>query len=273
MITEFCLFHEDCIEGMRRMEPGSVDLVVTSPPYNIGVDYGNYNDRKSKADYLSWTFDWTNEVRRVLADDGSFFLNIGGSPSNPLLPHEVIIRLRDLFVLQNTIHWIKSITVTTPSGSEISAGHFKPINSKRYLNNCHEYVFHLTKTGQKPINRLSVGVAYMDKTNIRRWRHTGGNDKRCRGNAWYIPYETIQRRDLQRPHPATFPVGLPEMCIRLHGQKTCLTMLDPFLGIGHSAIAAKHCGVRKFYGFEIEKEFLDLARRTVEVDEAMLGLG
>lgn len=263
MKTQFRFFNEDCVEGMRQHIPhGSVDLVVTSPPYNLGVDYGEYDDSKTKEQYLAWTLEWATEAHKILSDNGSLFLNIGGSSSSPLLPHEVIVELcqNQTFVLQNTIHWIKAITVTTPKGQEISTGHFKPVNSKRFLNNCHEYIFHLTKTGESELNRLGVGVAYADKSNIARWGHTDGQDKRCRGNNWYIPYQTIRDRDSERPHPATFPTELPAMCIRLHGGGEEAVMCDPFLGIGNSALAASQCGVKKFYGFEIEDSFLQVAR-------------
>lgn len=260
---KFLLFNDDCVKGMRRIPNGAVNIIVTSPPYNLGVDYGKCEDSRTKEEYLRWTLEWATQAHRTLSENGSLFLNIGGSPSNPLLPHEVLLQLKDLFVLQNTIHWIKAITVKTRKGDEISAGHFKPINSKRYLNNCHEYVFHLTKNGTKPIDRLGVGVAYADKSNIARWGHTEGRDKRCRGNNWYIPYETIQSRDAQRPHPATFPVDLPIMCIRLHGLSSDLVMLDPFLGIGNSALAAKQCGIQEFIGFEIEPDFYALSKDRV----------
>jgi len=64
----------------------------------------------------------------------------------------------------------------------VSVGHFKPINSKRFLNDCHEFVFHFTKSGKAPVDRLAVGVPYADKSNISRWFHTEGKDKRCSGN-------------------------------------------------------------------------------------------
>jgi site-specific DNA-methyltransferase (adenine-specific) len=53
MKTEFSLFGEDCIAGMRRLEACSVDLIVTSPPYNLGINYGQYDDRKTKEQYLA----------------------------------------------------------------------------------------------------------------------------------------------------------------------------------------------------------------------------
>jgi site-specific DNA-methyltransferase (adenine-specific) len=265
-LTHFQIHHGDCIEGMRRLPEDSVDLVVTSPPYNLGIAYSKYEDGQSREDYLEWSRAWAGEVRRVLKPDGSFFLNVGASPANPMLPHELVLELRNLFVLQNTIHWIKSITVQPKGGPEISAGHFKPINSQRFLTDCHEYLFHLTKAGDVKLDRLAVGVEYSDKSNIARWKHTDGRDRRCRGNNWFIPYKTIQRRASERPHPATFPVALAAQCIKLHGLREGQVMLDPFLGIGNSALAAKECGVATFIGFEIDETYLATARERIEKD-------
>jgi len=240
----------DCVAGMAELADASIDLVVTSPPYNLRIEYGKYSDRQDRQSYLKWCQKWAAQVRRVLKSSGSFFLNIGSAPSSPMLPHEMVLELRDTFVLQNVIHWIKSITIEDREGDVRSYGHFKPISSKRFLNDCHEYIFHFTKTGRVEIDRLALGVPYQDKSNISRWRHTRGSDLRCRGNTWFIPYETIQSRVKERPHPATFPVQLAEWCVKLHGVSRVQTMLDPFLGIGNSAIAAQRCGVKKFIGFE-----------------------
>jgi site-specific DNA-methyltransferase (adenine-specific) len=262
-MTAFDLRHGDCLDGMAQMPDAMVDLVVTSSPYNLGIAYGRYSDRQDRAAYLDWCQLWAAQVRRILKPAGSLFLNLGASPSNPLLPHELVLRLRDLFVLQNTIHWIKAITIENDDGAPVSRGHFKPISSPRYLNDCHEYIFHLTPDGRTPIDRLALGVPYADKSNIARWSHTGGSDRRCRGNTWFIPYQTISRREKDRPHPATFPVELAENCIRLHGLRDDLVMLDPFLGIGHSAIAARRCSVKNFTGFEIDEEYLAEAKRRL----------
>jgi site-specific DNA-methyltransferase (adenine-specific) len=262
-VTKFKLRREDCVKGMARLPDEHVDLVVTSPPYNLGVVYGKYSDRENRSSYLDWCRKWTAAVSRILKPDGSFFLNIGAAPSNPMLPHEIVMELREKFVLQNTIHWIKSITIEDRDGDVRSYGHFKPISSKRFLNDCHEYIFHFTKTGRVEIDRLAIGVPYQDKSNIERWSHTGGSDLRCRGNTWFIPYETIQSRAKERPHPATFPVQLAEWCIKLHGVSRVRTMLDPFLGIGNSAVAAQRCGVREFIGFEIDEGYLTEAKRRI----------
>jgi len=288
-MTGFDLRRQDCIKGISRLPDESIDVVVTSPPYNLGIRYGKFSDTQNRELYLNWCGEWAGQIRRVLKSNGSFFLNVGSAPSNPMLPHQIAIELRDLFVLQNTIHWIKSIAIEdrcsrhpvgdamgkdqtrhrSASHSEAataihSHGHFKPISSKRFVNDCHEYIFHFTKTGRVGIDRLSLGVPYQDKSNIARWRHTRGSDLRCRGNTWFIPYETIQNREKERPHPATFPVQLAEWCIKLHGLPHVETMLDPFLGIGNSAIAAQRCGVKKFIGIEIDETYLAEANRRLE---------
>src|SRR6266568_5067764 len=79
---------------MARLPNEGVDLVVTSPPYNLGVRYRKYSDRQDRRSYLNWCANWAAQVRRVLKPSGSFFLNIGSSPSNPMLPHEIVFHLR-----------------------------------------------------------------------------------------------------------------------------------------------------------------------------------
>lgn len=259
--TEFDLRLGDCVAGMKELPDQSIDLVVTSPPYNLGISYSSYNDSLSTEDYLDWSVTWASEVQRVLKEDGALFLNVGAVPAKPWMPYEIALALRDLFALQNTIHWIKSITVEPKDEDPISVGHFKPINSKRFLNDCHEFVFHFTKSGSVPVDRLAVGVPYADKSNIDRWGHTEGKDKRCRGNNWFIPYDTIVSRKKNRPHPATFPVALASKCIALHGKPPGeMAMLDPFLGIGNAAIAAGEAEVSKFIGFEIDEVYLEEAQ-------------
>ena len=246
------------------LEPRSVDVVVTSPPYNLGIKYKTYKDNAPREDYLAWSETWFAEVARVLAEEGSFFLNIGGMPSDPSGPFEILTRALKFFKLQNVIHWVKSVAIEKKDvgnypgiTADVSVGHYKPINSPRFVNDCHEYVFHLTSTGKVVLDRLGVGVPYQDKTNIARWKGVK-KDVRCRGNVWFIPYKTINSRALERPHPASFPVKLPDMCIRLHGLSRTKLVLDPFLGIGSSAVAAVRLGV-KFVGFELDREYFDVS--------------
>jgi len=105
---------KDCKIGMQEcLEDRSVDVVITSPPYNIGINYGNggYNDRKPESEYLAWIETVGIEIKRVLKDNGSFFLNIGSTSKNPWKAMDVANVLRKHFVLQNNIDWIKSMYI------------------------------------------------------------------------------------------------------------------------------------------------------------------
>ena len=271
----YTLHNADCISGMRDgLEKGSVDVVVTSPPYNLGTAYKAYDDSVPRREYLDWLEEWVSVVRGVLHDEGSLFLNIGAKPSDPTVPFEVLARMQNHLKLQNVIHWVKSIAIEKEAvgnypgiTGNIAVGHYKPINSPRYLSDCHEYVFHLTKRGDVKLDRLAVGVEYQDKSNIGRWK-SAKQDRRCRGNTWFVPYTTIRSRDKQRPHPATFPVELPRMCARLHGLDRTNTVMDPFLGIGTAAVACVDLGV-DFIGFETDHAYFQEARRRLE--EALEG--
>jgi len=259
--------HGDCVVGMAALPEDSVDLVVTSPPYNIGKEYGAYDDNRRHDEYLRWCGEWATGIKRTLKPGGSLFLNVGDSSRQAFFPYEVAKAMTEAgFELQNTIHWIKSISIER-DGLTTSHGHFKPINSDRYLNECHEYIFHFTLDGKRQLDRLAIGVPYADKSNIARWSHTNGKDRRCRGNTWFIPYRTIHQRAKQRPHPATFPTELAVKCIRLHGARNAVVM-DPFLGIGHAAFAASECAdiVSKFIGLEIDEEYIKICCKVLGCD-------
>lgn len=256
--------HGDCVEILRALDPGSVSVVVTSPPYNLGVRYRTYDDTVPRAHYLEWTGEWLAAARRALADDGSLFLNVGAKPTDPWTAMDVAQRARQHLHLQNTIHWIKSIAIDRESAGaavdldrDIAVGHYKPINSDRFVNDCHEFIFHFTPTGRTRLDRRSIGVPYQDASNINRWQ-TGGENRRCRGNAWFIPYNTIQNRDMDRPHPATFPPRVPEYCFKLHGLDRVKVAMDPFLGLGSTAVAAARLGL-DFIGVELDQHYLDTA--------------
>jgi len=259
-------FHlADCVEVFKHLDPHSVDVIVTSPPYNLGINYNRYHDTMSGPDYLEWTNTWIAAAARVLRPEGSLFLNVGAKPSDPWTALDVAQAARGHLRLQNIIHWIKSIAIDQVSAGvaagltkDLAVGHYKPINSDRFLNDCHEFIFHFTPLGSTNLDRLALGVPYQDQSNIARWSKAA-DGVRCRGNTWFIPYETIQRRDRDRPHPATFPVQLAEWCIKLHGRNDELTVLDPFLGIGNALVAAKRCCVRNFVGIELDEEYLAVA--------------
>jgi site-specific DNA-methyltransferase (adenine-specific) len=259
------LWCEDAIAGLpRRLARGSADVVVTSPPYNLGAPYGRYTDSRPRAEYVEWMGELAGAVDRALSDDGSFFLNVGGRPKDPWLPWDVARAVSARFELQNVIHWIKSIAIDRAAAGrdagldrDLALGHYKPLRSERYVHGAHEYVFHFSRRGDVPIDRLAVGVPFQDKSNVARWRSSTG-DLRCRGNTWFLPYPTIRTRRLDRPHPATFPPELPEWCVRLHGVTRVRRVVDPFVGIGSTAVASARLGVSAS-GFDVDPEYLAVA--------------
>jgi len=269
-------FLADCLEVFRQLPAQSVDAIVTSPPYNLGIRYNRYQDALSHADYLAWTHDWIAAAARVLRPDGSLFLNVGAKPVDPWTALALAHAARSHLRLQNTIHWIKSIAIDRASAGaaaalerDLAVGHYKPINSDRFLNDCHEFVFHFTPEGSTRIDRLALGVPYQDQSNIGRWR-AAAEGVRCRGNTWFIPYETIQRRDRDRPHPATFPSKLPEQCLRLHGVGRIEVAMDPFAGLGSTAVACATLGLN-FIGAEIDETYL--AHAVQRTQDAVIAAG
>lgn len=263
----------DCLEVFRMLPAGSIDVIVTSPPYNMGIRYNTYEDTLEHEEYLRWTSEWVEAAARVLVPDGSLFLNVGTRPSDPWTALDVAQAARKHLRLQNIIHWVKSVAIDQGSAGaaagltkDLAVGHYKPINSARYLNDCHEFVFHLTPGGTTQLDRLALGVPYQDQSNIARWR-AGAEGVRCRGNTWFIPYETIQRRDRDRPHPATFPAKLPEQCIRLHGLARVNTVMDPFTGLGSTAVACARLG-KSFVGSDVDRMYLEEAAGRMKAADA-----
>ena len=265
----------DCLEVLDALPRGSINVIVTSPPYNLGIQYRSYNDAIPRGEYLEWTGQWVRRASVALAPQGSLFLNVGAKPTDPWTALDVAQAARHHLELQNTIHWIKSIAIEkavagTKAGlqEDLAIGHYKPINSSRFLHDCHEFVFHVTPRGDTPLERRAIGVRYQDQSNVGRWQ-TAASGLRCRGNTWFIPYETIQNREKDRPHPATFPPRLPEMCLRLHGLERIKTVADQFLGLGSTAVACAQLGL-SFVGMEMDEGYL---KEAVERTRAALGHG
>jgi len=266
-VPQIRVYRGDCLQGMKdRLGKSTVSVIVTSPPYNIGKNYRIYDDERDEVAFLKWILQIAEGCRRVLRNDGSFFLNLGNKPSDPWWPMKVASSVRDAgFVLQNTILWVKSIAISKDEvgnypgiSGDIAVGHYKPVNSRRFVNGLSEYIFHFTKRGDVTLDKLGVGVPYQDKSNVSRWK-AGSSDLRDRGNVWFIPYETIREA---RPHPCVFPVKLPEMCIRLHGLAKTKLVLDPFLGTGSTALACDRLGV-DFVGFDIDPYYIGLAKESL----------
>lgn len=292
---------QDCVSGMLALPANSVDIVTTSPPYNLGIAYGTYKDNKPRQEYLAWLGEVFKAVKHCLKEDGHFWLNVGYSNVDPWVGMDVAQVAREHFVLQNNFTWVKSITI-----DDVTTGHFKPINSNRFANPTWEHLFHFTKTGAVPCDKLAIGVPYMWDCNLDTTGRLKGRlakkmgfenikdfnknatdkqraefdaevaakvakqkpkaDSRCRGNSWFVPYDTIANREKHRgSHPATFPVALIENCIKFSGI-TSGVLVDPFMGSGTSAIAALNCDL-DYIGFDIDQDYINFAKDRIAEHE------
>jgi site-specific DNA-methyltransferase (adenine-specific) len=248
----------DCLTVMQAMPAESVDEVITSPPYNIGVDYGQHDDRLPRETFLTFLGDRFAEVHRVLKERSSFFLNVGlGTKDDPTLPFAIInCAFAAGFVPQNEIEWIKAVVV-----DGVIRGHVKPVNSSKYLDRAHEKILHLVKT-DVDLDKLAIGVEFADKSNIARRGHE--QDLRCGTNVWFMPYQTVQSSKTGKfNHPAGYPVELPTRCIKLHGLRPDLVVLDPFLGAGTTLVAAQALGCHGI-GIEIDPKYVETTLQRLQ---------
>ena len=230
-------------ESMREVDNDSIDVIVTSPPYNrnkiYSDDKGNvYDDDQAIDEYESLLRKVWSECFRVLAPHGLFFLNIGDSAKNQGFSEYVCqFALKSGFKRLQTIIWVKSI---------LGKGHYTPSGRDRRLNNIFEYIFLLVKDRKKyRINPKAegIGIPYADKSNIGRY---GKSDLRDAGNVWFIPYSRTTGATIKKGHEAPFPIELPYRCIKLAGAKN---VLDPFMGTGTTLTAARILGI-KGIGYE-----------------------
>ena len=151
-MDQYELNHQDCIEWMDSQPEKSLECIITSPPYNLDIKYGKYQDDMPRESYLKWIRDVAVAMKRVLKDDGQVFLNVGYSNTDPWVAMDVAQVFRQEFVLQNNITWVKHILV-----NDQSQGLYKPISSDRFASPTTESIFHFTKTGAVKVDRLAIG--------------------------------------------------------------------------------------------------------------------
>lgn len=148
---KFDLIKADCVSWMHNNKD-KIDCIVTSPPYNINVKYGQYDDSMPRKEYLKWMSDVAKAMKYCLRSNGQIFLNVGYTNVDPFIAMDVAQVFRKNFILQNQFTWIKHIAV-----QDTGYGQYKPITSKRFVSITTENVFHFTKSGKVEIDRLSIG--------------------------------------------------------------------------------------------------------------------
>lgn len=244
------------------LDAGTVDVIVTSPPYNIGTEYHAYADQMPQQDYISWLQEVVTGCRRVMKEDASLFFVMGGTLRNPWIPLEAACAFRTILVLQNMIHWIKSITIPCEyltacpeSETALHAGLEKPPVSDLHHPVGHEFIFHFTKHGDVHLRK------FLTEDRDSGTRDTGGQISgrtQDPGNAWFIP----DAQPGETRHPAVFPTRLARACIVDHGARDTSLVLDPFMGIGSTALACLELGV-DFIGFEIDPAYVAIAEQRI----------
>jgi site-specific DNA-methyltransferase (adenine-specific) len=230
---------------MTHVPNNSVKICVTSPPYfrkkKYETQYSTYEEYRY---YLKQVW---NEVRKKISDSGLLFVNIGNSFDNQFKSHEIAVDVCQCgFNLVQPVIWVK--------------GHHSPVQGDKHLNHLYEYIFIFSKSENYNLERLAIGIPYKDKSNIGRWK-VAKQDLRCRGDVWYINYETVQKHS-QKLHDAIFPKELPELCIKLASTKNSDMVLDPFLGSGTTISAAHDLG-RRSVGYEINPAYERIIRRKL----------
>ena len=236
---------------MQIIPDNSVHLMITSPPYNVSKDY---DENLSLTEYLDLMKDVFSEVYRVLTPGGRAIINVanvGRKPYIPLASHINIIMAEIGFLMRGEIIWDKSAS----AGTSTAWGSFQSA-SNPCLRDIHEYIlvfskgdFKLDRTKEEKNSTRIDTIEKQDFIDLTK-------------SIWKIPTESAKKVG----HPAPFPVELPRRCIEFYTFYGDI-VLDPFMGSGSTAIAAKKCG-RNFIGFDISKEYITLANsRLSQVDK------
>ena len=227
----------------------SIDLIVTSPPYNVGILYNSHNDTISYEEYLKWSKRWLTKAFQLMKEDGRLCLNIpldknkGGQQS--VYADITTIAKRIGWKYHSTIIWNEgNISRRTAWGSWLSA-------SAPYVIAPVETIVVLYKGSWKKQRR---GKSDITKKEFISW--TNG--------LWTFSGESKKKIG----HPTPFPVELPKRCIKLFSYIGD-TVLDPFLGSGTTAVAAYNLR-RKVIGVEIDEKYFRLAIERISKECNML---
>jgi len=236
----------DCIEGMTALQKGVINLAITSPPYNIGKEYESTMEIE---EYIQWCSTWLQQVARLIADNGAFWLNLGYIPISDrgkAIPIPYLLWDKVPMFLQQEVVWNYGAGV---AGKRF----FSPRNEKFlwYLQNSDSYTFNLDQ-----IRDPNVKYPNQKKNGKIKVNPIGKNPS----DVWEFPKVTsgAGRASKERtPHPAQFPIAVIDRIILGCSNSNDLIM-DPFLGSGTTAAVAIRRG-RYCVGFEIRKDYCDIA--------------
>ena len=222
----------DVLKGLKQLPDNYIDCIITSPPYWKGFEYEAYFN--SYFQYIKWSYKWMKECKRVLKENGTFYLNVINDSEITIRAFELmnIATEKLMYKLHDTIIWYRYNS--------------QPANTTRQLTNQCEYIFMLRHTSNNIY--LNKKEAYEKNPHI--------FDTKNVGNVWRIPFSTkgFAKKELQCKYGHSgFPKEIPETCILLSTKENDI-VLDPFAGSGTTLETAK-INKRNFIGFD---KFYDL---------------
>jgi site-specific DNA-methyltransferase (adenine-specific) len=235
------IYNEDCIEGMKKLPSNSVDLIVTSPPYNLSIQYAEHNDSMDLSNYYDWCKEWIDESFRVLKNGGRFCLQIGCFQSNlnePTYSTFTELFKKSGFTFREFIIWNKN---TIPKRT--AWGSWKSPSNPR-ISPPFEMIINFHKGSPKIVEK---GETDLTKEEFVQW--TNG--------LWVMAPESAKKRN----HPAPFPEELVKRCIKMHSYIGAV-VLDPFNGSGTTTSVANKLG-RRFIGYDITDNYCQLAEDRI----------
>ena len=242
------LWHGDALALLRRVPAESVQLVLTSPPYNIAKPY---EKNLPVPEYVSWCAEWLAEIARVLTPNGAAWINLGylavsGRGTAVPIPYLLWPRL--------SMHLVQEV-VWRQSNGVACRRRLSPRNEKLLwlVRDPKNYVFNLDA-----IRDPNVLYPAQRRNGRLRCNPLGKNP----GDVWAIPRVTAGRRVVERTdHPAQMPLELARRVI-LASSNVGDVLLDPFAGSASSLVAASELG-RIAYGFELRAEYVNIAHRRL----------
>ncbi len=241
------LINEDFLKA--KIDKATIDLIVTSPPYNLSIDYNTYDDEIAYEEYLQWTEKWLKKALQLVKEDGRMCLNIpldknkGGQQS--VYADITTIAKKVGWKYHSTVIWNEgNISRRTAWGSWLSA-------SAPYVIAPIETIVILYKETWK---KKKKGKSDITKEEFIEW--TNG--------LWTFPGESKKKVE----HPAPFPITLPTRCIKLFSYVND-TVLDPFMGSGTTVVAAKRFS-RKAIGVELDNKYFKLATKRIRTQSLTL---
>ncbi len=237
------IVNDDCLRFLKLLPSVSVDLVVTSPPYNCGIPYRSCNDNRPWQEYLAWCQEWISELFRICKDDGRIAVNVligMGLDKNSVRvsPLKEFIQL-----IQNAGFTVCGIPLWLDShrGRLTAWGSWQSASCPYIYNPC-EVIIIAYKRHRKKLRKGKSSISKAD------FIHG------CSG-VWNI------RPDTQPLTIATFPVALPKLAIELLSYEKDL-VLDPFCGSGTTGVACLETD-RHFIGIEIDRQYCEIAKERI----------